>query len=409
MVFLQENVYNCAVFYMKSTGIHDPLYGFISLPERSLQLLIAHPYLQRLRRITQLGLIEMVYPTATHTRFQHVLGTLELMRRMLTQLKKDIVLTDEEEEAALLAALLHDIGHGPFSHALEGDILPLRHEVITLKLIEALSEELDIDLALPKKLLSGSSQKPFLNELLAGHIDVDRMDYLSRDSFFTGVTEGHINVNRLLEVLCVADGKWCVKPKGIPTVEDFFHARRMMYLQVYRHKVGMAANYMLKATWKRARTLLKRGESINCAPSIRQLLMQTAGEEVQLRTFMQISDAHLWVCLQDWMESSDKVLSLLSRGLLYRQLFTLELSEGPFDSDFVVTLEQSARSRFDLPKEALPFVILRGFTDMSFEYCINSLPTQASLGVQPLSALFLGAKSPRPSSFHYLCYPSHVL
>lgn len=385
---------------MKNIQIHDPLYGFISLSEGVLQQLLAHPYLQRLRRITQLGLIELVYPSATHTRFQHSLGTLYLMGRVLSHLQQQgIVITREEHEAALAAALLHDIGHGPFSHVLERNLLPDSHEDLGLRLLGILEIDLQIDLSLTKQMLEGAYPRSFLSDLLKGTLDVDRMDYLHRDSFFTGVAEGQINIARLIEVLQVQENQLQIAPKGAPTVEDFFHARRMMYLQVYRHKTVLAAGIMLQEALGRARYLIEAGKRLPCPVPLQQILSPQSSPEAKLWAFTELQDAELWVSLQYWKKTEDKVLSMLSQGLLQRQLWTVDISETDFSHDFIANLEKKAQKKLHLhPKEISHIIGKR-------KICTNTVE-KASISRSTLKSTGLATST---DILYYVYYPKALI
>ena len=376
--------------------IQDPIYGFVCFPVGVLQQLLNHAYVQRLRHISQLGVSERVYPSATHTRFQHALGTFYLMQELLAQLQKQGTRIErEEKEAALIAALLHDIGHGPMSHTLEQVFLNHSHEHIGLLIIDQLEGALSLDLSLSRRMLTGIYDRPFFCELLSGPLDVDRMDYLHRDSFFTGVSEGHINVNRLLKVLYVEDDHIKVLAKGKSTVEDFFHARSMMYRQVYHHKTVLAASCMLRSTFQRAFDLAQQGAKISAPDPLESILYQRASKEALLLNFLELQDAHIWISLQSWSKSEDRVLSLLSKGLLHRVLWATEIGDTNFSDNFTYSLALRIQKKLNLQSQEATYLVCQGN--------IEEETTQQSLvymNRNPLSTAL--------STRYYICYPKSL-
>ncbi len=317
--------------------INDPIHGFISLRFARVLKAIAHPYVQRLRRLSQLGLAQVVYPNATHTRFAHALGAMHLMDTALQTLsaKGVIQLSENTHEAALLAALLHDIGHGPFSHSLENLILPYRHETITHALLNLLEADLG-DLRETRSILQGNHPLPYLCELIQGPLDVDRLDYLVRDSFFTGVQEGIVGTERLIYTLTATpDGHLAMEEKGLASVEKFILARRFMYWQVYLHKTVIAAENLLKrwlSLW-----LMHHGPLIRPTPSL---------SEEALRQFMELDDTQLWALIHAGTRSSYLPLRILSHALLQRMLFKIRWGK-PSEEDYLAwerNLPQPLRS-----------------------------------------------------------------
>lgn len=314
---------------------NDPVYGFVSVPRGILLDLIDHPYFQRLRRIRQLGLTSYVYPGALHTRFHHALGALHLMQQAIETLRqKGVDIADNEAEAACIAILLHDIGHGPFSHALEHTLMEMHHEDISSLFMQELNREFDGKLDLAIRIFRDTYDKKFLHQLVSGQLDMDRMDYLNRDSFFTGVSEGVIGYDRIIKMLAVHDGQLVVEEKGIYSIEKFLIARRLMYWQVYLHKTGVAAEKMLIHALKRARMLALQGETVEVPRHLGWFLYKKPEEKVEsttlLKHFALLDDNDVTMAIKYWTESSDFTLALLSKGLLDRKLFRLE-----WHSDFV--------------------------------------------------------------------------
>ena len=322
----------------KKKIINDPIYGFISIPDEFIFDVIEHPYLQRLRRISQLGLSHLVYPGAVHTRFQHVIGAMHLMGQAIAVLrKKGHTISDEEKRAVLLAILLHDIGHGPFSNALEYDIVKsVTHENISAYFIERLEKYFGSDLRLALTIFEDNYHKPFLHQLVSSQLDLDRLDYLNRDSFFSGVSEGIIGSDRLIEMLAVHDGNLVLEEKGIYSVEKFIVARRLMYWQVYLHKTVVAAEYMLVYALRRAKSLARIGTPVFSSPALSFFLEKDVlkadfeqNEEV-LEKFAALDDYDILQSLKVWSTHADPTLRFLSTSIVDRNLFKIEISKNPF-------------------------------------------------------------------------------
>lgn len=314
---------------------NDPIYGFIGIPNMRIFNLIADPYFQRLRRISQMGLSYLVYPGAHHTRFHHALGSMHLMQQAIQLLRfKGIAIDNEEEEGLLTAILLHDIGHGPFSHAMEHSIVEnINHEQISLLFMKALNAKFNGSLTTAIAIFTGNHPKPFLNQLVSSQLDMDRMDYLKRDSFYTGVAEGNINAERLITMLNVVDGNLVVEEKGIYSVEKFLMARRFMYWQVYLHKTGLVAEQLLIRALKRAKELLLMGETLSCSDTLYFFLSHRISKadfnEEVLHRFSLLDDVDIIAALKQWRHTSDFVLSTLSTMLLDRQLLNIKLKGKP--------------------------------------------------------------------------------
>ena len=341
--------------------INDPVYGFISIPGDFVFDLIEHPWFQRLRNIKQLGLTSFVYPGATHSRFQHGLGALHLMNMAIATLRsKGVIISPTEEEATLIAILLHDAGHGPFSHALENSIISgITHEDLSLLLMRKLNEKYAGKLDLAIEIFTGNYYRKFLHELISGQMDMDRLDYLRRDSFFTGVIEGSVGSDRIIRMLNVVDDSLVVDEKGIYSLEKFLIARRLMYWQVYMHKTVLSSESLLVNILKRAKEIATEGNDLFTTPALRFFLYNNIGypdltDEGKFTpgmiasNFTRLDDSDILVCAKYWADHSDKVLSDLSGRLLRRDLFAIELQNEPFTLKRVNDLTSLARKLMDI-------------------------------------------------------------
>jgi uncharacterized protein len=323
--------------------INDPIYGFISIESGLIHQLIEHPYFQRLRRINQLGMINLVYPGAEHTRFHHALGAMHLMEKAINSLRqKDIEIRDEEKESAMIAMLLHDIGHGPFSHTLEFSIVPaLQHEEISLLFFEELNREFDGKLNMAMAIFSGNYPKYFLHELVSSQLDVDRLDYLTRDSFYTGVSEGIVGLERIIQMLYVKDNHLLIEEKGIYSIEKFMIARRLMYWQVYLHKTALAADSLLINILKRARHLISEGKEIFQPMGLYPFLKkdihpdQFSDKGSFIKLFSLLDDHDIWTSVKNWAHAEDRILKELCLMLLNRKLLKTRLSKEPHTQEEV--------------------------------------------------------------------------
>ncbi len=321
--------------------INDPVFGFINIPKGLLYDIVRHPLLQRLNRIRQLGLSSVVYPGAQHTRFQHSLGAYYLMGEAIQQLTaKGNFIFDSEAEAVEAAILMHDIGHGPFSHVLENTIVGgVSHEDISLMLMERINKEMNGQLTLAIQIFKDEHPKRFLHQLVSGQLDMDRLDYLRRDSFYTGVTEGNIGSARIIKMLDVKDDHLVVEHKGIYSIENFLTARRLMYWQVYLHKTSVAYEKMLVSTLLRAKELASGGTELFASPALRFFLYHDVnrktfyGTPECLENFIQLDDNDIWTALKVWSNHPDKVLSTLSTGMIHRNIFKVEISTEPFSEE----------------------------------------------------------------------------
>ena len=317
--------------------INDPVFGFLSIPNDLIFDVLQHPYVQRLNRIRQLGLSYLVYPGAMHSRFGHSIGAMHLMQEAIISLRlKGVAITEQEETSAMIAILLHDIGHGPFSHVLEHTLVDgVTHEDISLLMMERINEDLKGQLTTAIAIFKNEYPKHFLHQLISSQLDVDRMDYLCRDSFFTGVQEGRIASERLLKMLDVKDDKLVVQVKGIYSVEKFLVARRLMYWQVYLHKTSVAAEQHLIKILSRAKELARGGKDLFCSPALHYFLYQPVTFEMfgthseALEQYALLDDNDVLCAIKAWIAGEDKVLSLLSRSFINRQLFRGQLIEAP--------------------------------------------------------------------------------
>ena len=348
---------------MKLKFFNDPIYGFIAIPNALVFDLIAHPFFQRLRRISQMGLSSLVYPGAQHTRFQHAIGSMHLMQQAIQVLRlKGVAITDEEEKGLHCAILLHDIGHGPFSHAMEHSIVEgTSHEHISLQFMHALNDTFNGSLTLAIEIFRGRYKKPFLNQLVSSQLDVDRLDYLKRDSFYSGVAEGNINADRLITMLNVVDDRLVVQEKGIYSVEKFLMARRFMYWQVYLHKTGIVAEQLLIRTLKRAKELVERGEILNCSEPLNYFLTQKVDKDnfdrSVLDIFARLDDVDILAALKEWQYHPDFVLSHLCRMIIERRLLKIKLKDNPVSDKRMALHQTSFQKKYNLsPHEASYFV-----------------------------------------------------
>ncbi|NKI32225.1 HD domain-containing protein [Croceivirga thetidis] len=344
---------------------NDPIYGFIGIPNELIYNLLEHPYFQRLRRISQMGLSYLVYPGAHHTRFHHALGSMHLMREAISQLRfKKIEITATEEQGLLAAILLHDIGHGPFSHALEGQLVQgVSHEALSLSFMKELNNEMGGRLDMAISIFQGTHPKKFLNQLVSSQLDMDRLDYLKRDSFFTGVTEGNISSQRLLSMLNVAQGELVVEEKGIYSVEKFLMARRFMYWQVYLHKTSLVAELLLTTVIKRAKVLLANGMDLEGSKTLLHFLSKKENSvfaTADLNAFSSLDDYDIISALKAWQGTNDNVLSKLSQMLLNRDLPKIKLKNSPISDDKLGEVADKLKECFGLTESELSYFLYHG-------------------------------------------------
>ena len=346
--------------------INDPVYGFITIDDPLVLRIISHPWYQRLRSIHQLAFGHLVYPGGVHSRLHHSLGAYHLMCNALNELKsKGIAITAEEELGAKLAILLHDIGHGPFSHTLENELIKgVHHEAVSLLLMEEMNREYDRQLDTAIAIFTGRHSKRFLHQLVSSQLDVDRMDYLNRDSFFTGVAEGVIGYDRILKMLTVHEGELVVEEKGIYSIEKFLVSRRLMYWQVYLHKTVVSAEMMLVGAIRRANELIQQGAVVHAAtPELDFFLHnRTGAEELRQRLdlFCSLDDHDVMATVKNWRHHPDKILALLCRSLVERKLLKVKLQSAPFDPEKVKEMRSRAARQLDVSEEEAAYFVFDG-------------------------------------------------
>ena len=400
--------------------VNDPVYGFISIPYGLIFDLVEHPFFQRLRRIKQTSLSHYVYPGALHTRFHHALGAYHLMSQALMSLEqKGVSITEAEKEAACAAILLHDIGHGPFSHTLEKNLIGVSHEVLSALFMESLNKTFDGKLDLAISIFNGSYHKTFLHQLIGGQLDMDRMDYLNRDSYFTGVHEGVIGYDRIIKMLNVVDNQLVVEEKGIYSVEKFLIARRLMYWQVYLHKTVVSAEKMLVLVLKRARELMNNEpNSIQASSHLLFFLKHSVTaetiknqEDLFLMKFASLDDTDIVSALKNWSEHPDFLLRFLSNSLLNRQLFKTEFQNEPISADRMALVENQLLKALPEGSSVDPQFLIVAGSETNTAYWPNKeeiLILHKNGEIHPMSSAQDYILSSRSFTKYYLCYPKFI-
>lgn len=405
----------------KKKIFNDPVYGFITIPSDLIYDVIENPIFQRLRRIKQLGLTDLVYPGALHTRFHHALGAMHLMSITLDSLRnKGNEISGKEYEATLLAILLHDVGHGPFSHSLETSILPdAHHEDLSVIFMEYLNKQFDGALSLAIEIFKNQYKRKFFHELISSQLDIDRLDYLNRDSYFTGVAEGIISSERIIKLLDVVDDRIVVEEKGIYSIENFLNARRLMYWQVYLHKTTISAEEMLISIIKRARHLAQINVDI-FVPNPLKLFLENnikaddfRENEDYLKSFILLDDYDVFSAIKQWIHHPDFVLSFLSSKLIERKLFKVKVQNEPFDENTIKALSEKIKKEYNVDNEALKYILLQG--NISNEAYISAgsninivnkrgeiLDIAAAADLPNITAISKKVKK------HYLCWPKSI-
>ncbi|MGQ9619539.1 MAG: HD domain-containing protein [Bacteroidales bacterium] len=404
--------------------INDPVYGFINIPGDFIYDLIQHPWIQRMRNIRQLGLTSYVYPGATHSRFQHCLGALHLMDMALQTLKnKGVNISPEEEEAALIAVLLHDIGHGPFSHALEESIITgITHEDLSLLLMKKLNEEFNGRLSLAINIFIDRYKRKFFHELIAGQTDMDRLDYLRRDSFYTGVIEGSVGSDRIIRMLNVADDRLAIEEKGIYSLEKLLIARRLMYWQVYMHKTVISSESLLVNLLKRAKELATKGENLYTPPALSFFLYNEIKQDditgggtfspgIVASNFTRLCDSDIFVSAKYWNDHPDIILSNLSRRLMRRNLFATELQNEPFLSRRIEELKIKAIKLFNISPGSEKYYVYSGQVS-NLIYAPDGAPevkillkSGTTVKIEEVSDMFNHQFLSERIIKYFLCYP----
>lgn len=399
------------------------MYGFITIRHEVIYDLIEHRYFQRLRRIKQLGMSHFVYPGAYHTRFHHALGALHLTQLALDELcAKGHDITPEEQEAVCIGILLHDVGHGPFSHALERCLAPgISHEFLSELIMDSLNAEFDGKLTLAIQIFQGKYHKQFLQKLISSQLDMDRLDYLVRDSFYTGVQEGNIGFDRIIKMLEVKNDELVIEAKGIYSVEKFLVARRLMYWQVYLHKTVLCAEQMMVKVLLRAKELAAAGAELFATPSLRYFLYTDVQREEfdspytdALEQYLRMDDNDIMASVKQWVYHDDVVLRRLCKGLVERKLYRVELYNEPFSELRVEELKAKAREYFKVEDDELDYLVFQGSTSNSAYNMdkgnINILFKDGTLkdvakASDQLNIQYLS----KPVVKYYLCYPKEII
>ena len=404
----------------KKKIFNDPIYGFVSIPDELHFDIIEHPYFQRLRRIKQVSMTNMVYPGANHTRFAHSLGTMHLMRRAIQLLRsKGYDITDEELEAVSLAILLHDSGHGPFSHTLENSIVQgVSHEELSLMVMQKFNEIHDGRLDKAIQMFKGEYEKGFLCKLISSQLDVDRIDYLKRDSFFSGVAEGSVNAERLLEMMEVVGNELAIEAKGIYSVESFLVARRIMYWQVYMHKAVLSAEYMLRNILKRAK-ILNQERDLFATPALSFFLKNQNpfadghDPDFVLDKFCQLDDFDVMTAVKAWREDKDPVLSELCQRLTDRHLFKIEMREVEFEPSYIEEIRSKIAQLYGWSLEEADFMLLQGVSSNHAYHpkkpAINILYKDGTMkDISEASDQLNISVLSQPVVKHFICYPKEL-
>lgn len=399
---------------------NDPVYGFVGIPRDILFEIIEHPFFQRLRRIKQLGLTDLVYPGAHHSRFHHTLGAVHLMNEALDSLRsRGVEISEEEVEGALLAILLHDIGHGPYSHALENKIIVGgTHEDISLLFMEYFNERLNGRLNLAIEIFKGQYPRKFLCQLVSGQLDVDRLDYLRRDSFYTGVSEGVIGSDRIIKMMNVVNDELVVDEKGIYSIEKFLIARNLMYWQVYLHKTVICSEMILVKVLKRANELRKGHELVSSSPYFNEILkgihIDQLKEESGLELFSKLDDYDVMTACKQWTSVNDKVLSTLSGMLVNRNLLKVELHNGPTNKAYFNKVQKTAREQLGLDDEMLDNCVFSGevsnttYQNENSAIKINFKNGQLLDFVEASKQYDLNVLTKQVQK-HYICFPKSLI
>ncbi|GIM59245.1 HD domain-containing protein [Capnocytophaga canimorsus] len=399
--------------------INDPVYGFIHIPGVLIFDLIEHPYFQRLRRISQMGLSYLVYPGARHTRFHHALGCMHLMQKAVQVLQyKGIAISQEEEEALYVAILLHDIGHGPFSHAMEHSIVEgISHEEISLRFMQELNNEFGGKLDLAIQIFTGNYPRNFLHELISSQLDMDRSDYLKRDSFYTGVAEGNINSERIIAMLNVKNDQLVVEDKAIYSVEKFLVARRLMYWQVYLHKTSVCAEQLLIKVLKRAKELAQKGYRLEMSTALRffveHRITEKQFDKVLLDKYALLDDNDIISAMKEWQFHSDFVLSSLSKMLLNRDLPRVKLRKTSFEKEKIASRLQQVQQLYGISQQEAQYFVFSGeVSNIAYNEKKQNIYILTKTGkildvAKASDQLNLEALSERVVK-NYLCYPKEL-
>jgi uncharacterized protein len=398
---------------------NDPIYGFITIPNSLIYDLIQHPYFQRLRRISQMGLSYLVYPGAHHTRFHHAIGAMHMMQKAVEVLRsKGVLISNEEENALYVAILLHDIGHGPFSHAMEHSIVEeVNHEQISLLFMNKLNEEFDGQLALAIKVFKGEYHRKFMLQLISSQLDMDRMDYLKRDSFYSGVAEGNINSDRLIQMLNVLDDVLVMEEKGIYSIEKFLMARRLMYWQAYLHKTSLVAELTLTKTLQRAKELLHKEVDVECSRPLKHFMEHKVSldnfSNNDLDTFAQLDDFDIISALKNWLNHEDFILRSLSKMIINRDLSKVKLNSEKFPAEVLEQMIMRFTKEHNITQQEAKYFIFKGkIKNQAYSKDaepIRILKKDKTIEdvVEASDQLNLKALS-KPVTKYFICYPKQL-
>lgn len=407
----------------KKKIVNDPIYGFITIPDGIIFQLIEHPWFQRLRRIEQLGVTHLVYPGAIHTRFHHTLGAMHLMHKAIETLRsKGVSISEKEEESAKLAILLHDIGHGPLSHNLEHSIVHhISHEDMSAIFMKELNKQFNGELSLAIEIFRNQYKRKFLHQLVSSQLDVDRLDYLTRDTFFTGVSEGVIGYDRIINMLNVAKGNIVVEAKGIYSIEKFIIARRIMYWQVYLHKTVLSAMELLVKIIDRAKEIAAGGGDLFCTPALRLFIYNTFTKKdfekntELVNAFALLDDHDVMSCIKVWMEHPDFILSTLSKWLINRRLYSTRLQKEPFSPAKINRLIKSIIATYPISIQDVPYFVFSGEVENAIYKSdtiratggrINILYPDGKIVDITKASDYPGAEELNKTTHkHFLCYP----
>ena len=399
---------------------NDPIYGFITIPNTLIYDLIQHPYFQRLRRISQMGMSYLVYPGAHHTRFHHAIGCMHIMQKAIETLRfKGVSISDEEANGLLIAILLHDIGHGPFSHAMENSIVEnVHHEAISLLFMDYLNTEFEGKLELAIQIFKGQYPRTFFYQLISSQLDMDRMDYLKRDSFYSGVAEGNINSDRLIQMLNVQDEQLVIEEKGIYSVEKFLVARRLMYWQAYLHKTSVVAEIILTKILKRAKELTEKGIVLESSKPLSYFLVNKVSfddfDEKVLETFAQLDDVDIMSAIKNWQFHDDFVLSSLCQMILHRDLLKIQMSEDKPNKEHLQSLKEKFLQLHPIDAREVDYFVFKGklknqaYNKNSGPISIVKKDKSVEDVVEASDQLHLKALS-KPVTKYFICFPKVLL
>ncbi|MBX2846424.1 MAG: HD domain-containing protein [Saprospiraceae bacterium] len=398
--------------------LNDPVHGFISIPNNIAFELIEHPYFQRLRRITQMGMAHYVYPGAIHTRFHHALGAMHLMQKAISVLRtKGIEVTKEEEEGALVAILLHDIGHGPYSHALEYVMTAdINHEFFSELIMQSLNERFEGRLSTALSIFQGNYPKPFLHQLVSSQLDVDRLDYLARDSFFSGVHEGHLSTERIISMLNVVDNNLVVEEKGLYSIEKYIISRRLMYWQVYLHKTAVCAESILVAIVKRAKALALQGHHLPCSEALGHFLNSNitkadfAIDPLHIQQYCQLDDYDVMGAIKQWMRNKDALLAYLCRCLVERKLFKVRIHKKPVTEAKWEQKKATIINEMGVTASDVDYLLFSGpLSNVAYKAGVDGIKILTKKGKVKdfieVSDQFTKSNLAKTVEKYYLCYP----